>query len=157
VDVVPGIGGTDARRIAAYVAGYILKKIGREKCLPGLEPEFQTMSKRRAIGVDYIVSMARTMKRQNLKPEGYDGVAIESSLQMIRIDGKLYPLARTLRDKIKESFPGKPSELQSALRQQLRSWKQDIIEDTEEYEKYDKEIRHKAKKILEKYMYSRLG
>jgi hypothetical protein len=156
VDVVPGLNRDDGKRVAAYVAGYVLKKIGQEKCLPGKEPEFQVMSKKPGLGVIYVDALARSLKNQGAGPLHYDGTSVTYDLQMVRIDGKLYPLARTLRDKIKEKYDGPPSELTKALRQNIQAWKDDIVKDTGEYEYQENENRAKARNIFRKYLRSRL-
>lgn len=156
VDVVSGLGNNDSKRVFAYVAGYVLKKLGKEKCLPGKEPEFQVMSTKPGLGVGYVQKLISNLKRQNIKPRLYDGVAVESDLQMLRIDGKLYPLSRTIREKILEAFDGEPSELQKALSQDTKAKREFILEDTEEYQALRDENAAKAKQIFKKYIRARI-
>lgn len=159
VDVVPVIGSGDGKRIAAYVAGYVLKKLGKEKMLPGKEPEFQTMSKRSGgIGTKYISNLVKTLKHNGVGPEGYDGVHIEHHLQMIRIDGKLYPLGRTMREHLIRNYTGPGlSDLQKALRAHGRAWKEYIVQDTELARKHRGEQAVLAKHMYEKYLRRRMA
>ena len=157
VDAVPIFSNTDGRRISAYIAGYILKKLvgSKQKCLPGIVPEYQVMSK--GLGYDYMDLMAARLKNANVKPYGYDGVAIEHDLQMIRIDGKLYPLSRSMRDRLRKAWgPDPRSELSKQIRQNFKAFRDDILRETEEYEKEENERRHKAAKILKGYVRSRI-
>jgi hypothetical protein len=157
VDVVPIFGRADCKRVGAYIAGYVLKKIGIPEDLPeGKIEEFQLMSRRPAIGAKYVDSLVLKMKKQGLKPQHYDGVAIGNSLQMITIDGKLYPLGRTLREKVLEHFDGEPTPMYKALAQHNRAFLEFVEQDTEEYIKQQGHNEALAKKMFQKYYERRM-
>lgn len=113
VDVVPILKTKDQHAIAAYVCKYVLKSITeKKKCLPGLEDQFFLMSRgnmkdgKVGIGYAYAEKIASSMKARNIKPLYSSGAyPIDAKLQMIKIDGKLYPISRYLRELIKEKFP----------------------------------------------------
>lgn len=157
VDVRELAFADDIKRVAAYVCGYVLKKIGKEKCLPGKESEFQVMSKKPGLGVPFVENFVRNLKGHGIGPRGYEGVAIEHDLQMIRIHGKLYPFHRTLREKAKEYYNGEPSALSKALRNHIKAFLEQIEEDKEEYEAAITDSKNKAEKAYKKYLRSRLG
>lgn len=111
-----------------------------------------------AIGFEYINRFAKALKKVGVGPRGYDGVAIENNIQMIKIDGKYYPLSRTWKNRLLEEWgEDKQSELTKALQQDIKALHHFIHEDTEEYESQLNESHAKAKDALKKYRRSRIG
>ena len=158
VDAIELNAVKDVKRVSAYVAGYVLKKMGeKEKCLPGKEFEFISMSKKPGLGFYWVDRLYEEMKRNQVGPKHYDGTAVQNSLQMITIDGKLYPLSRTFRDKLKAKFGEDPrSPVNKALVEHLKATKDDVLRDTEEYEREKTENSAKASRQLKKYLASRI-
>lgn len=81
-----------------YVAGYVTKKFVRKNNDFDIEPEFNLMSRKPAIG-----SLALSLILEILQkhPQIVDNVLSNPSL---RIDGKYAPLGRTLSDKLRACF-----------------------------------------------------
>ena len=86
---------------AAYVAGYCLKKLTQKSALAldGRHPEFPRMSNRPGIGVGVVPSIAEAMTRRGTAQYIAEMGDVP---RFARLGGKLYPLDRTMRDKIRE-------------------------------------------------------
>jgi hypothetical protein len=160
VDAVPIINVKENRKVAAYVCKYVLKKLTEEKkCLPGLEYQFFLMSRgnakdgKKGIGYAYALKIANAMKKQQMQPLlSSDAYPIESNLQMIRIDGKLWPMPRYLRELIKSHFsPDESSESQKFWRRYFRNVAQRLSETEEEVSKASVD----AQKAFQKYLNNR--
>ena len=112
VDVRTIVSG--ANKVARYVAGYTLKTNNmqvvtenpeRFQWLPGFHREFARFSRKPGIGAPYVSKLARQLKDTGVGPPGVD-LPSNAQLQMIRIDGKLYPLARSLRNRLYRELGG---------------------------------------------------
>lgn len=98
-------------RVAAYVAGYVVKKITNMKSIeavyPGRKPEFSLASRNPGIGALFMPELAKSMLKLKLSPE--DVLREESDTRpvyMARLDGKLWPLDRTMRRHLADAFGG---------------------------------------------------
>lgn len=91
---------------AAYIVSYTLKRRNNAERCEGRHPEFKLQSLRPAIGL-------RTSERLQI-PEG-------TEVQGVRIGGRIYPLGRYLRSKMRE-FQGHDSEDATALRHRVAKY-----------------------------------
>lgn len=98
-----------AREHAPYISGYVVKKM-RDRNDPRLEgrvPEFARMSRRPALGTGSLVELEKWL---GTRP-GVDYLSRERDVPKgIRVDGQIYPLGRTLVEKLRESIGICPSE-----------------------------------------------
>lgn len=104
VDVAVIPGREDQRRIASYVAGYVLKKLGVER-EDSLEKEFTLMSRKPGIGFKQLSGIVSAVERYSTKPIEAGGEN-ESILYMVRFDGKKWPVSRTLRNEMIKQMGG---------------------------------------------------
>jgi hypothetical protein len=154
VDVVPILLADDAKKIAAYVCGYVLKKLTKEKALPGLKPEFTLMSKKPGIGALFVRMLARSLIKKGIGPTGAEDVAYTADLQMIRIDGKLYPLDRHMRDCIYDEIGGdKRDEHAKALQQHHKFV--DELHQADDLEAVESQSSARARKAFKAYLKNR--
>lgn len=105
VDVVPVLDAKSRRHIGSYVAGYVMKKIGTIDN-EHEQKEFILTSRRPGIGAEYAKLIADRLKHHGVGLPGTDGVMATNDVHMIRVDGKLYPLGRFMREKILERLGG---------------------------------------------------
>jgi hypothetical protein len=101
---------------AQYVAQYTTKKLTSEKSLPaGRVPEFSRSSMRPGIGHDAVIQMAyRLIKRLNSWHIRYHGCTDLEKMEIwrdfsqgcYRIDGKLYPMDRYIKEKMLDLIIG---------------------------------------------------
>ena len=99
VDVRPIPGSKDGQRVGGYVAKYVLKG-KREKNRPdGRNPEFMVCSRNPGIGFTSLDGIAKAIARRGAMPNGVSWET-EAGLNQIRLDGKLWPVNRYLREKI---------------------------------------------------------
>ena len=91
--------GTASRAAAFYSSGYVTKKMTRreDERLNGRSPEFSLRSKRPALGASMIPQITSTIQRY---PE-WTSREVPTEL---RISGKLWPLDRFMRTKLRESL-----------------------------------------------------
>lgn len=82
----------------SYVAGYVTKKFVKKDNSEGIEPEFNIMSRKPAIGSMALCVIVELIHKH---PEILENVLNNPTL---RIDGKYAPLGRTLSDKLRASF-----------------------------------------------------
>lgn len=88
---------------AAYVAGYVMKKMTRpdDKRLEGRFPEFARQSNQNGgIGIHAVPGLAR-IASQRLSTGSADDVPTA-----VRIDGKIHPLGRYIRQQIRKQLGG---------------------------------------------------
>lgn len=114
---------------AAYIAGYVTKKMTDHKKIPdGFQPEYFFSSKSPGIGGESAELIADMFKRSNCYPEGYDNfkqndqsVCVQWS-HMFRVEGRTRPLDRYMRQKILHAMGGETkTETTKALAQQMRN------------------------------------
>lgn len=104
------------RNSAQYLAGYVTKKMTSEEDprLDGRHPEFSRMSRRPGIGVGAVENLAKSY----LTKSGSQWLQEDGDVTAtIRMDGKLFPLGNTLRQKLRESVgwaPTMPEETREA-------------------------------------------
>jgi hypothetical protein len=156
VDVIPIVGSNSARGLSAYISGYVLKKITKEKALPGLEPEFILSSRGHktpgGIGFHFVDLLAKMLKSKDVGPVGTD-MAFTADLHMIRIDGKLWPLGRYMRTKLIEALGGdQRTDLSKAITNHQR-----IVEFNEQdnCQELENESAARAKKAYQSYLKAR--
>lgn len=103
-ECVPVLEDGQAGRVARYVAGYVVKKWTKAEDMEyhgiPLEPEFSLMSRKPGIGLSgpNLWGIALGPRSEDRRP-----------IQMLRYQGKLYPVHRTLKDKLKERMPKRDS------------------------------------------------
>lgn len=111
VDVAIIPSSEDGRKVAGYVAGYVVKKLTNVESLNELYgdkkdvPEFSTMSKNPGIGFKQIGYITKALNRLSVGPK-YTDKDISSDFQMFRYNGKMWPISRTLKEKIIQSIGG---------------------------------------------------
>lgn len=125
------------RKRARYVAGYCLKKLtdctesdqlrlGGER--GNRTPEFMICSRRPGIGIDdtNVGNIARGLDRHDLQMSG---------IHMIRMEGKKWPMSRTLKDKVWKKLGGdQRTDKHKALVNDTRAvqvWRDADVEDAE--------------------------
>lgn len=102
---------------AAYVAKYVCKGVSEDEKVPeGWQEEFARMSNRPGIGAGYATMMAQSINKANdhQVDRGYPLIT-ELLGGSMRIGPFYYPVARYLREKVKEAVKDQPSELHAAL------------------------------------------
>jgi hypothetical protein len=110
VDVVPIFRRDDVQGVIQYVAGYVLKKLFKEEDeierIKGRKPEFTLMSRKPPIGSGQIQKAVEAVSWVNNKiAEGSTRFKTKKRrVQMLRINGKLWPAGRTLGNKIHEQL-----------------------------------------------------
>jgi len=109
-------GGRAEDKSLAYCAGYVVKKLN--KSYPGLEVhhEFARMSLKPGIGVPALPEIADIVLRDSIV-ETYGDVPAA-----VRIGGRILPLGRTLREKLRLQCgisPKAPAATLDALHQEL--------------------------------------
>lgn len=150
VSVDPIFSGPDFAKVAGYVSGYVVKKITNMDSVnqlfgDGVErtPEFALMSRKPGIGLDdrYLVRIAAAIKKLEIDV---------TKIQMCRINGKLYPLHRNVKDRLVKLVGTQKTELVVALLRDLRIRKEIRNSDmeTQMIEELENEIR--AKRFAEK-------
>lgn len=115
IAIIPSHG--DGVRIAQYVAGYTVKKytgsgvykrtikqdgVYNEYCeieFKDREPEFATMSRKPGIGFKSIKRLVSNLKKYSVGTK-YQDVENKTGIHVLRLHGKLWPVSRTLREKI---------------------------------------------------------
>lgn len=98
----------DGRSIARYISGYTVKKLEEDLSLYKLngekfKPEFTLMSRMPGIGLQKqnIDAIVNSITKYNIEPWMVQPENVRTSeLHMLRFDGKLWPVGRTLREKI---------------------------------------------------------
>lgn len=151
VDVAPIYGRDDARKIARYCAGYVLKKLTTEKAMAhanlNLHPEFTRSSRRPGIGLGNIDFIADSLIRR--VNSGHITLDTDSFLHMLRFDGKLWPIGTVLRGKLLAKLGGPTStEVHKALMTHIRTIQREgdpVLQDVENKKRIDSE--RKALKI----------
>lgn len=117
VAIIPSID--NGIRVARYCAGYVVKKLtSKAKIVEriiedndgkrlycdldwvGKEPEFAVMSRKPGIGLQSLGRLIKAIKRNKVGPNYLEGVEKADGLYMLRYLGKLWPVSRTLRDKL---------------------------------------------------------
>jgi hypothetical protein len=110
VDCVPLIGRDDSRKVLRYVAGYSLKKLFKERKDYGKRlPEFATQSRKPGLGFINLDQIVSGLKKHGILPKFIqvpERVSEDYKLNMLRFDGKLWPLSRSFRDKLIEHLGG---------------------------------------------------
>lgn len=102
----------DGISIARYCAGYVLKKLTSEKTmawagLKNLHPEFAYMSKKPGIGMNALYRLADGLKKHKVSaPENQRKGDTLTGLYMIRLNGKKWPLSRSMRDNLIKHLGG---------------------------------------------------
>ena len=112
----PVLSSGDGLRIARYVASYTVKKLTTDDSMqkhlyPGRVPEHTRMSRKPGIGLQTytINNLVDKFKNYGLTPHYIEGSGVTHStgdIHMFRIDGKKYPVARTLKEKIIDRLGG---------------------------------------------------
>lgn len=111
VDIAIIPSSRDCGKVAAYVAGYVVKKLTNYKSLEEEygklknETEFSTMSKHPGIGFEQISYITRQLNYHSIGPK-YTDNDITNDLSGFRYNGKMWPLSRTLKEKIIKSIGG---------------------------------------------------
>jgi hypothetical protein len=154
VDVVPLVGQKASAKVAGYVAGYVLKKITKENCLPGLAPEFTLSSRKPGIGHAYIDILADMLKKKKIGLPGNPDVKFTKDIHMITIDGKKYPIGRYMREKLIERLGG---DGRSKLSKETTAHHRYIeeLEAQDELERIEEESSARARKAFNSYLKSR--
>ena len=110
---MPILGRKDGIKIARYVAGYVTKKLTTEEAIEeeygdGREPEFMLCSRRPAgIGClpESIERIVSALKRRKIGPAELTGeIEKTDGIFMLRLNGKKWPLDRTIRNAIIEAL-----------------------------------------------------
>lgn len=95
--------GTVTTASAAYVAGYVIKKMTRsDRRWHGKRPEFTRMSLRPAIGKTAALELARNMNTS----QGAAELAQGAEISTVRLNGKVYSLGRYLKSVIRAELGG---------------------------------------------------
>lgn len=105
-------------QIAAYTAGYTVKKEGKDReKLKGKAPEFSRMSLKPPIGYEYIKTLG-----QVLSQDKWAAVHVSETGDVpasVNVGGKSWPLGRTLRSRLREEM-GYGRELSAESKAELR-------------------------------------
>lgn len=110
-----GLGAVDLGQLnvhtAQYIAGYVTKKLTQkdDARLLGRHPEFARMSLKPGIGANALPEIASTILEFDLVESQGD---VPSTL---RVDGRLMPLGRYLRRKLREQVGMEPNAPESTL------------------------------------------
>lgn len=155
VDLVPILDSKSRRHTASYVAGYVLKKMDPNyQDTEHEQKEFILSSRKPGIGHSYAKLIANRLKRNGVGLPGTDGVCATSDVHMIRIDGKLYPLGRYMREKILEELGG---DLRPKWAKELAQHHKamDQIEQAEELAELESESSARARKAYSTYLKNR--
>lgn len=104
VRVIPST--SDSVRVAQYVAGYTLKKLGNGHLRPGVEQERCFMSKGLAFDEAPRLVYSSVKAGANNKLADPKGGGPPVDYQMLRVNGKLWPVSRTFRQKLIELHGG---------------------------------------------------
>ena len=105
VDIAIIPSSNDCGKVAAYVAGYVVKKLTTDENLHKEygdlknQAEFSTMSKNPGIGFNQIKYIAKSLNKYSVGPK-YTNSNIKNDIQMFRYGGKMWPLSRTLKDRL---------------------------------------------------------
>lgn len=86
-----------------YLAGYITKKFTSESP-DGREPEFYLASKHPMLGIDHVEIIANAMKTYFDETTLKQYCETHTVPSLIRIEGKLYPLDKFFRQKLREEL-----------------------------------------------------
>jgi hypothetical protein len=105
---------------ALYIANYCIKKLTKEHdpALKGRVPEFARMSLKPAIGTPAVGWLADRMGKSSLMENGQYGPLLKLQgdvFNMVRIQGRLMPLGRTLRNKVRDSLGLSQNERERAI------------------------------------------
>lgn len=169
VDVVPVPSGEDGARIARYVAGYVTKKMTTQKALersgnddPEVEPEFGRSSRRPGIGLGAAGGLAAALRSGGVARSGDGRVTVglgqvpretlasgevprETPASAVRVDGKLWPMDRRLREKVLEALGlDERTDLGKALGEDIRSTMQALEKVSEAELEEDRQAYWKA-------------
>lgn len=146
VDVAIVPGTTDSIRVAQYLAGYTLKKYFSD-VEEDRVAEFIAMSSKPGIGTEQICRILKVTEKH---------VSRQSDLQMIRVNGKLWPLGRTLREAVLRKTGEKKHGTGKGIADgwKLKAQQKLFGKDPEMYEQYQKHVQekeHRARKMAEKW------
>lgn len=144
---------------AKYVAQYTTKKLTSEKSLPdGAVKEFSRMSRKPGIAHDAIVLMAyrliRSLKRCVYSFHGKENIMKMRTLRdfsqgCYRIDGKLYPMDRYIKEKLLQLIVA--SDLEKEKKLLMREMLSDLSSKNRYDINQDAKARHLAKVRTEKW------
>lgn len=135
---------------ASYIAGYVTKKMTKkdDPRLKGRYPEFARMSLRPGIGataVEDLVNFLHTSIGADVLEKNGDVPSV------LRKDGKLNPLGRYIRRKIREAYgfkdPGTPKELLQKLSQEMQEMLKDTLPEKTSFSSRE-EVRFNTKQAL---------
>lgn len=121
---------------ALYIANYTVKKMTREgdPWLKGRPPEFARMSLKPGIGVPAIGWLADALGRQQLMEDGKYTPLLKirgDVFSTVRIQGKIFPLGRYLRTKLRQAMGLSDNPRDRALQLGRFTVDGEIIEETE--------------------------
>jgi hypothetical protein len=162
VDVRPLLTRDDGPRVAAYVAGYVVKKWTTLKRMPdGRHPEFSRQSRCPGIGLRSVPELAESLKRKGVERKHADGSQGSVIGHLLRVGGKTYPIDRVLRNKLLDALPGEADKdmLKKLTDRRLRTlameadYEEEIARDQEAEARAAKSIRNSQRQKAQKALF----
>lgn len=173
VDVVPILTKEDVGGVVAYVAGYVLKKLENleekyenenrkfsnskryvYKRKDGRRREFVLISKHPAIGCSNIEKVTNQLEYYHEKSQATDTKdrISKQRLQMLRINGKKWPIGRTLRNKIYEKMESRKIYRNASGMEKARGARiATEFRNSEDYQKFYTETKARAEKKIKRW------
>jgi hypothetical protein len=161
INIIPSMD--DGIRIARYCASYTVKKLTTDKAIhssiyKGRPPEFSRMSRRPGIGMDAdaIYNLVDSLFDKDLLPEYVDPDAKDvvriGDFHMARMNGKKWPLARPVKDKLVKLLGGDKREdaqkaLQHHLKTEMKMWRRS----NKAYEQEEEKKQEESKNLAERF------